>query len=141
MTRPRVAVLDYGSGNLRSAVRAVERAGAEAELTNDATVAVEADGLLVPGVGAFEALRVRAAGPMRLGMFFAFLAAVSMMLGLMRWPSVHWELALAWRAADSPSPDKGCPQPMAERIWVQSHWQGKLPDVLQKMGVLRRWRH
>jgi glutamine amidotransferase len=55
VTRPRVAVLDYGSGNLRSAVRAVERAGADAELTSDATVATEADGLLVPGVGAFEA--------------------------------------------------------------------------------------
>lgn len=55
MTRPRVAVLDYGSGNLRSAVRAVERAGAEVELTSDAKVAAEADGLLVPGVGAFEA--------------------------------------------------------------------------------------
>lgn len=55
MTRPRVAVLDYGSGNLHSAVRAVERAGAEAELTHDPTTAIEADGLLVPGVGAFEA--------------------------------------------------------------------------------------
>ena len=53
--RPRVAVLDYGSGNLRSAVRAVERAGADAELTSDASTAIEADGLLVPGVGAFEA--------------------------------------------------------------------------------------
>ncbi|MCW2801037.1 MAG: imidazole glycerol phosphate synthase subunit HisH [Aeromicrobium sp.] len=53
--RPRVAVLDYGSGNLRSAVRAVERAGAVAELTSDAAVAAEADGLLVPGVGAFAA--------------------------------------------------------------------------------------
>ncbi len=52
---PRVAVLDYGSGNLRSAVRAVERAGATVELTDDATVAAEADGLLVPGVGAYEA--------------------------------------------------------------------------------------
>ncbi|MDX6276556.1 MAG: imidazole glycerol-phosphate synthase subunit HisH [Nocardioidaceae bacterium] len=55
MTRPRVAVLDYGSGNLRSAVRAVERAGAVAELTSDPSVAAEADGLLVPGVGAFAA--------------------------------------------------------------------------------------
>lgn len=55
MTRPRVAVLDYGSGNLRSAVRAVERAGAEVELTSDPTAAYAADGLLVPGVGAFEA--------------------------------------------------------------------------------------
>jgi hypothetical protein len=54
---------------------------------------------LPAGVGAFEALRDRAAGPMRVGMLFALLAAVSMMLGLMRWPSVHWELALAWAAA------------------------------------------
>jgi glutamine amidotransferase len=53
--RLRVAVLDYGSGNLRSAVRAVERAGATAELTSDAKEASEADGLLVPGVGAFAA--------------------------------------------------------------------------------------
>jgi hypothetical protein len=51
------------------------------------------------GVGAFEALRERAAGPMRVGALFALLAAVSMMLGLMRWPSVHWELARAWGAA------------------------------------------
>jgi len=52
------------------------------------------------GIGAFEALRERTAGPMRVGALFAFLAAVSMMLGLMRWPSVHWELARAWSAAD-----------------------------------------
>jgi hypothetical protein len=51
------------------------------------------------GVSAFEALRERAAGPMRVGALFAFLAAVSMMLGLMRWPSVHWEIARAWGAA------------------------------------------
>jgi hypothetical protein len=56
--------------------------------------------VLVPaGVGAFEALRARAAGPMRVGMLFALLASVSMMLGLMRWPSVHWELARVWTAA------------------------------------------
>jgi hypothetical protein len=51
------------------------------------------------GVGAFQALRERAGGPMRVGALFALLAAVSMMLGLMRWPSVHWELARAWAAA------------------------------------------
>jgi hypothetical protein len=51
------------------------------------------------GIGAFEALRERAAGPMRTGALFAFLAALSMMLGLMRWPSVHWELARAWGVA------------------------------------------
>jgi len=53
--KPRVVVLDYGSGNVRSAVRAVERAGAEVELTGDLDTAMNADGLLVPGVGAFEA--------------------------------------------------------------------------------------
>jgi putative effector of murein hydrolase LrgA (UPF0299 family) len=51
------------------------------------------------GVGAFEALRVRAAGMMRVAALFAFLAAVSMVLGLMRWPSVHWALARAWNGA------------------------------------------
>ncbi len=55
MSRPNVVVLDYGSGNLRSAVRAVERAGAEVTLTSDRAVAQEADGLVVPGVGAFAA--------------------------------------------------------------------------------------
>jgi imidazole glycerol-phosphate synthase subunit HisH len=52
---PSVAVLDYGSGNLRSVLRAVERAGADVVLTSDSTVAEEAAGLVVPGVGAFEA--------------------------------------------------------------------------------------
>jgi imidazole glycerol-phosphate synthase subunit HisH len=50
-----VAVLDYGSGNLRSAVRALERAGAQVTLTADRAVADAADGLVVPGVGAFAA--------------------------------------------------------------------------------------
>jgi glutamine amidotransferase len=50
-----VVVLDYGSGNLRSAVRALARAGAEVSLTSDPSAATEADGLVVPGVGAFAA--------------------------------------------------------------------------------------
>ncbi|ANJ27421.1 imidazole glycerol phosphate synthase subunit HisH [Agromyces aureus] len=53
---PRVVVLDYGSGNVHSAAKAVERAGAEVEVTSDRTAALEADGLLVPGVGAFKAV-------------------------------------------------------------------------------------
>lgn len=53
--RRRVVVLDYGSGNLRSAQRALERVGADVEVTADAHQALEADGLVVPGVGAFEA--------------------------------------------------------------------------------------
>jgi len=50
-----VVVLDYGSGNLRSAQRALQRVGAEVEVTADPGRAMAADGLVVPGVGAFEA--------------------------------------------------------------------------------------
>jgi imidazole glycerol-phosphate synthase subunit HisH len=50
-----VVVLDYGSGNIRSAERAIARAGAEAAVTTDAQLAIAADGLVVPGVGAFAA--------------------------------------------------------------------------------------
>jgi imidazole glycerol-phosphate synthase subunit HisH len=50
-----VVVLDYGSGNLRSAQRALQRVGASVEVTGDARAAAAADGLVVPGVGAFEA--------------------------------------------------------------------------------------
>ena len=52
---PRVVVLDYGSGNLRSAQRALGRVGADVEVTADADAALECDGLAVPGVGAFAA--------------------------------------------------------------------------------------
>ena len=55
MTRRSVVVLDYGSGNLRSAQRALERVGADVAVTADRAAAVAADGLVVPGVGAFEA--------------------------------------------------------------------------------------
>jgi glutamine amidotransferase len=51
----RVVVFDYGFGNVRSAERAVARAGAEVEITRDYDKAMNADGLLVPGVGAFAA--------------------------------------------------------------------------------------
>jgi glutamine amidotransferase len=51
----RVVVLDYGSGNLRSAQRALERVGADVTVTADARAAIDADGLVVPGVGAFAA--------------------------------------------------------------------------------------
>ncbi|MEJ2859804.1 imidazole glycerol phosphate synthase subunit HisH [Actinomycetospora flava] len=50
-----MVVLDYGSGNLRSAERALERVGADVEVTADGRAALDADGLVVPGVGAFAA--------------------------------------------------------------------------------------
>jgi glutamine amidotransferase len=51
----RIVVLDYGSGNLRSAERALRRVGADVEVTADRHAALECDGLFVPGVGAFAA--------------------------------------------------------------------------------------
>jgi glutamine amidotransferase len=53
-----VVVLDYGSGNLRSAQRALHRAGAQVTVTADVKAALNADGLVVPGVGAFAACMV-----------------------------------------------------------------------------------
>ena len=51
-----MVLLDYGSGNIHSAAKALERAGAEVQVTADRAAAMEADGLVVPGVGAFKAV-------------------------------------------------------------------------------------
>lgn len=68
MAGPCVTVLDYGSGNIRSAVRALEYVGAQVTLSKDAKDIREADGLVVPGVGAFasvmQALKEAGAGPL-----------------------------------------------------------------------------
>lgn len=53
--RPLVAVLDYGIGNLHSAQKAIETMGADARLTTDAGLVADADGVVLPGVGAFGA--------------------------------------------------------------------------------------
>ncbi|MCC8245157.1 imidazole glycerol phosphate synthase subunit HisH [Saccharothrix luteola] len=52
---PKVVVLDYGFGNIRSAERALQRVGADVEVSSDHRAALDADGLVVPGVGAFAA--------------------------------------------------------------------------------------
>ena len=49
-----IAILDYGSGNLRSALRAFETTGRKIVITSDPDIAMKASGLVVPGVGAFE---------------------------------------------------------------------------------------
>ena len=49
----RIAILDYGMGNLRSVEKALERVGAEAEITSERRRAESADGVILPGVGAF----------------------------------------------------------------------------------------
>jgi glutamine amidotransferase len=56
VTAPSVVVLDYGSGNVHSAAKALEAAGARVQLTADRRSAEEADGLFVPGVGSFSAV-------------------------------------------------------------------------------------
>jgi glutamine amidotransferase len=56
VSAPTVVVFDYGSGNVHSAVKALESLGADVELTADRRHALEADGLVVPGVGAFSAV-------------------------------------------------------------------------------------
>jgi glutamine amidotransferase len=56
VTGKTVVVLDYGSGNIHSAAKALERAGARVELSRDRARVMEADGLFVPGVGAFSAV-------------------------------------------------------------------------------------
>lgn len=54
-TKKKVVVFDYGFGNVRSAERALAHVGADVEITRDFDTAMNADGLLVPGVGAFSA--------------------------------------------------------------------------------------
>ena len=56
MTAPSVVILDYGSGNIHSAAKALELAGARVSISADKTAAGAADGLVVPGVGAFAAV-------------------------------------------------------------------------------------
>lgn len=64
MTAKSVVVFDYGTGNIHSAIKALELAGATVELTKDPATCAEADGLVVPGVGAFAAVMqaLRASG-------------------------------------------------------------------------------
>lgn len=56
MSKPRVVVLDYGSGNIHSAAKALDAAGADVVVTREKTNVLDADGLVVPGVGAFAAV-------------------------------------------------------------------------------------
>src|SRR5258708_38686641 len=55
MSGPRIAVVDYGIGNLRSAEKALQHLGADAALTSDANAIEQADAVVLPGVGAFGA--------------------------------------------------------------------------------------
>ncbi|OXE35233.1 MAG: imidazole glycerol phosphate synthase subunit HisH [Phenylobacterium zucineum] len=56
MSKPRIVVLEYGSGNVHSVAKALQVAGADVQLTADRSAVLSADGLVVPGVGAFAAV-------------------------------------------------------------------------------------
>lgn len=64
---PKITVLDYGAGNVRSAVRALEHVGAQVTLSGATEDIREADGLFVPGVGAYQAVMdaLRSSGALR----------------------------------------------------------------------------
>lgn len=66
MTNPKIVVLDFGSGNVHSVVNAFEQLDAEVELTSDRSKAIQADGLVIPGVGAFATVMdqlIKVGGP------------------------------------------------------------------------------
>jgi glutamine amidotransferase len=125
-----VVILDYGSGNLCSARRALQRVGAAVDVTADAQAAIAADGLLVPGVGAFEACinglrgingdkiiaeRLRAGRPVLgvcVGMQILFDRGVEFgteSLGCGRWPGAVTRLQapvvphMGWNVVDAPA--------------------------------------
>jgi glutamine amidotransferase len=117
-----IVVLDYGSGNLRSAERALRRVGADVVVTADADAALNADGLVVPGVGAFAACMAGLAavdGPRIIG---RRLAGGRPVLGICVGMQVLFDLGVEWGDATV-----GCGQ-----------WPGTVErlkaDVLPHMG-------
>jgi glutamine amidotransferase len=81
-----VVILDYGSGNLRSAERAVARTGADVTVTSDLAAAAAADGLFVPGVGAYAAcmagIEELGAGPVIAGRVAAGRPVIGVCVGM-----------------------------------------------------------
>jgi len=77
-----VAVLDYGSGNVHSACRALEEAGAEVLLTSDRKTLKEADGMVLPGVGAFAAVMAKLSAQNVSGILDQRLTALRPVLGI-----------------------------------------------------------
>jgi imidazole glycerol-phosphate synthase subunit HisH len=118
----RIVVLDYGSGNLRSAERALERVGADVTVTADPHAALEADGLVVPGVGAFAACMAGLAGVDGPRIIDQRLAGGRPVLGICVGMQVLFELGVEWGERT-----QGCGQ------WPGTVEQIKA-DVLPHMG-------
>ncbi|MGD9525919.1 imidazole glycerol phosphate synthase subunit HisH [Pseudonocardia sp.] len=118
----RIVVLDYGSGNLRSAERALRRVGADVVVTADRQAALEADGLVVPGVGAFAACMAGLSAVDGPGIIGRRLAGGRPVLGICVGMQVLFDLGVEWGEAT-----EGCGQ-----------WPGTVErlkaDVLPHMG-------
>ena len=118
----RIVVLDYGSGNLRSAERALRRVGADVTVTADADLALNADGLVVPGVGAFAACMAGLVGVDGPRIIERRLAGGRAVLGICVGMQVLFDLGVEWGERT-----RGCGQ-----------WPGTVErlkaDVLPHMG-------
>lgn len=126
MSSPAVVVFDYGSGNVRSAVRALEQVGADVTLTADPDAVLAADGLLVPGVGNFHScMRQLAAakGPLLID---RRLAGGRPVLGICVGMQVLFD---------------GSDEPSAERAEGMGEWPGTVQrleaDIVPHMGWSR----
>ncbi|MFC4949774.1 imidazole glycerol phosphate synthase subunit HisH [Pseudonocardia sp. GCM10023141] len=118
----RIVVLDYGSGNLRSAERALRRVGADVTVTADPDLALNADGLVVPGVGAFAACMAGLAGVDGPRIIERRLAGGRAVLGICVGMQVLFDLGVEW----------------GERTQGCGQWPGTVErikaDVLPHMG-------
>jgi len=119
---PRIVVLDYGSGNLRSAERALRRVGADVVVTADTDAALNADGLVVPGVGAFAACMAGLTGVDGPRIIGRRLAGGRPVLGICVGMQVLFDLGVEW----------------GERTVGCGQWPGTVErlkaDVLPHMG-------
>ncbi len=166
MSAPTVVVLDYGSGNVHSAAKALEAAGARVELTADRDAVMAADGLLVPGVGAFaavmdslnavrgaELIERRLAGGRKVlgicvGMQVLFERGVERGVeteGLGEWPGVVEELRapvlphMGWNAVDAPEDSELFAGIRDERFYFV-HSYGARRWELDPVGAFRQAR-
>ncbi|NLT26612.1 MAG: imidazole glycerol phosphate synthase subunit HisH [Microbacteriaceae bacterium] len=157
--RPGVVVLDYGSGNVHSVAKALEAAGADVELTADPDRAVEADGLLVPGVGSFGAVMHALAAAQGPRIIDRRLAGGRPVLGICVGMQVLFGRGTEGTALDAPSavdtapaaPERHAHAKGADEFWWDEHapadddgiagldqWPGTVrrlrADVLPHMG-------
>ena len=107
---PRIIVIDYGSGNLRSVARAVEKAGATPRVTSDAAALADADGVILPGVGSGPAAMAALQGRGLVGPLLDYIAGGKPFLG------VCLGLQLLLEATDEGDGDAVCMGLVAGRV-------------------------